>query len=216
MTERSLVRTLARPGARALILGLLLVPAAAAGDIYRFIDENGVAHFTNVPPDRRYKLVIREGRPRGPAPETSGRAGRQASLSASERTRRYDRVIHEAARRHRVDPRLVRAVIKAESDFRPDAVSPKGAQGLMQLMPGTARRVRIADSFDPQDNVEGGVRYLRYLIDLFRDDLVLALAAYNAGEQAVLRYKTIPPFRETREYVDRVLRYLREYHAKGL
>lgn len=114
-------------------------------------------------------------------------------------------IVDEAARRHDVDPLLVHSVIQTESNYRADVVSPKGAQGLMQLIPATARRFGVADSFDARANIEGGVRYLKHLQERFRGDLTLALAAYNAGEGAVERHQhAVPPYRETREYVERV------------
>lgn len=114
-------------------------------------------------------------------------------------------LIVAAARRHHLDPELVRAVVSVESGFRPDAVSPKGAQGLMQLMPATARSLGVKDAFDPADNVDGGVRHLRALIDRYDGDVKRALAAYNAGEGAVARHGGIPPYPETRAYVSKVL-----------
>jgi soluble lytic murein transglycosylase-like protein len=114
-------------------------------------------------------------------------------------------LIEEAARRHAVDPELLRAVIGVESAFRPDAVSRKGAQGLMQLMPATARSLGVKDAFDPADNVEGGTRHLRTLIDRYHGDVERALAAYNAGEGAVQRHGGVPPYAETRAYVAKVL-----------
>ena len=114
--------------------------------------------------------------------------------------------IEEVAARHRVPPRLVAAVIAVESEFNPRAVSPRGAQGLMQLMPATAAHLDVQDSFDPRENIEGGVRHLRVLMDRYRNDLPVVLAAYNAGDTAVLNYRGVPPYRETRRYVIRVLR----------
>ncbi|HEV7501892.1 MAG TPA: lytic transglycosylase domain-containing protein [Vicinamibacteria bacterium] len=114
-------------------------------------------------------------------------------------------LIVAAARRHHLDPELVRAVVSVESGFRPDAVSPKGAQGLMQLMPATARSLGVKDPFDPADNVDGGVRYLRALIDRYDGDVKRALAAYNAGMGAVARHGGIPPYPETLVYVSKVL-----------
>jgi hypothetical protein len=114
--------------------------------------------------------------------------------------------IKEVAARYRVSPRLVAAIIEAESEFNPRAVSRRGARGLMQLMPATASSLRVENSFDPFENIEGGVRHLRRLIDRFQGNLPLALAAYNAGEQAVLAHRGIPPYRETRRYVARILR----------
>lgn len=114
--------------------------------------------------------------------------------------------IREVAVRYRVAPLLVAAIVEAESEFNPRAVSRRGARGLMQLMPGTAASVQVEDTFDPYENIEGGVRHLRRLMDRFNGDLPLVLAAYNAGEQAVLLYGGIPPYPETRRYVVRVLR----------
>ena len=114
--------------------------------------------------------------------------------------------IDEVATRHRVPPRLVAAVIAVESEFNPRAVSPRGAQGLMQLMPATASSLDVQDSFDTRENIEGGVRHLRVLMDRYRNDLPIVLAAYNAGDTAVLNYRGVPPYRETRQYVIRVLR----------
>jgi hypothetical protein len=114
--------------------------------------------------------------------------------------------IDEVATRHRVPPRLVAAVIAVESEFNPRAVSRRGAQGLMQLMPATAATLDVQDSFDTRENIEGGVRHLRVLMDRYRNDLPLVLAAYNAGDTAVLNYHGVPPYRETRQYVIRVLR----------
>jgi soluble lytic murein transglycosylase len=127
----------------------------------------------------------------------------------------YDDLISLAAIEEGVDPALVRAIIKAESNYDPRAVSRKGAQGLMQLMPGTADRYGVRDPFDPEANVRGGVRYLRFLQDMFPGRLPLVLAAYNAGENAVLRHNGVPPFGETRQYIDRVLAYYekRDLHA---
>lgn len=113
-------------------------------------------------------------------------------------------LVDDAARRHNVDPLLVNSVIHVESGFNPAAVSPKGAQGLMQLIPATARRFGVDDPFDPKKNIEGGVKYLEYLEGLFPNDLNLTIAAYNAGEGAVWRYNSIPPYPETVAYVDRV------------
>jgi soluble lytic murein transglycosylase-like protein len=128
---------------------------------------------------------------------------------------RYDEVISLAAMEAGVDPALVRAIIKTESNYDPRAVSRKGAQGLMQLMPGTADRYGVSDPFDPEANIRGGVRYLRFLQDLFPDHLPLVLAAYNAGENAVLRHNGVPPYSETRQYVDRVLAHYGSGDPRG-
>src|SRR5262245_39253910 len=114
--------------------------------------------------------------------------------------------IREVAVRYDIPPILVAAIVEAESEFNPRAVSRRGAQGLMQLMPDTASSLRVSDSFDPYENIEGGVRHLRRLMDRYRGNLPLVLAAYNAGEQAVTVYRGVPPYRETRRYVSRILR----------
>ena len=127
---------------------------------------------------------------------------------------RYNTVIWKAAERYQVDYALVKAVIKTESNFNPQAVSRAGAKGLMQLMPGTADALGVDNSFHPEDNIQGGVRHLRYLLDRFQGDLPLTLAAYNAGEKVVLRCNGIPPYRETRKYIKQVLRYFKNYSSE--
>lgn len=167
----------------------------AGAELYQFIDRHGTAHLTNVPTDPRYKRIDLESgtiRPRMPQHE-------------------LNRAIARYSRKHRIHPALLRAVIKAESDFNPSAVSKAGAQGLMQLMPETAMSLEVRDPFDPEQNIRGGAKYLRHLLDRFQGNLPLALAAYNAGESVVNRYMALPPIRETRRYVARVLRYYRNY-----
>ena len=127
----------------------------------------------------------------------------------------FDRVIRKAARRYRLEPALVKAVIRAESNFEPKVVSHAGAIGLMQLMPQTARAMGVRDPREPRENILGGSRYLRRMIDRYDGDLRLALAAYNAGPAAVDRYRGIPPYRETQTYVTRVLAFYDGYHAAG-
>ena len=186
----------------ALWLGLasLAVAAVAQADaIYSYTDDNGVTHFTNRPlGDRRFQKVRfrNERRVWQPAPAY----------------REYDQLIDETARSYRLPPALVKAVIAAESAFDAEAVSRKGAQGLMQLMPETAADLGVDDPLEPESNVRGGAGYLRAMIDRY-GDLSRALAAYNAGPSAVDRYGGVPPYRETRDYVDRVLTYYRSYHV---
>jgi soluble lytic murein transglycosylase-like protein len=128
---------------------------------------------------------------------------------------RYDDFIFTSSNRYGVDPALVRAVVKVESDFNEAARSHKGAQGLMQLMPETARLHNVGNAYDPEENIDGGVRHLRLLLDLYRGDLPLTLAAYNAGIKAVEKHRGIPPYSETKEYVRRVLNYVQRYSQNG-
>ncbi len=190
-----------KPVLAAVILGMLsLVAPAAVGpahaDIYRYVDENGVMHLTNLPTNSNYKLWIKE---------------RRVIIRGGLDMTKYGPLIQKAADKYKVDYSLIKAVIKAESNFNHKAVSPKGAQGLMQLMPKTASTLQVQDSFEPESNIEGGVRYLRYLMNVYNGHLPLALAAYNAGEKAVARYGGIPPYAETKGYVKRVMALYKQY-----
>ena len=181
--------------------------AAAHADIYAFTDGAGVIHYSNVPADSRYERLIAEPPP-PEAPSTPPGAELRAKAAA------FADLIDEAARHAEVSPALLRAVIAVESAFDPHAVSPKGAQGLMQLRPATARRYDVHQPFDPRDNLRGGASYIRDLLKHYGNDLELALAAYNAGEDAVDRHgRTIPPFPETQAYVPAVLRFYRRFLA---
>ncbi len=189
-------------------LGMLLttMPPAAA-DVYVYTDGAGVNHYTNNPDHARYRrlfaMMEREGEDnRAHAPVTKGSA------------EAYAPYVEQVAAEEGVDAALVHAVITAESGYNPSAVSKAGAMGLMQLMPQTARRYHVRDVFNPRDNIRGGTRYLRDLLDLFGNDLKLALAAYNAGENAVIRNGLkVPPYHETRVYVSKVLRLFKEYES---
>jgi soluble lytic murein transglycosylase-like protein len=180
-------------------------PLDARAGIYRYIDDQGVLHFADSPRDARYKRVKRVHQD-GPviSPKPHVRVPRE---------RDYDRLIVKIATRHRVEPALVKAVIATESNFKPDAVSRVGAQGLMQLMPATAASLGVERPFGVVENMDGGVRYLRLMLDRY-GDLTRALAAYNAGPSAVDRYKGVPPYRETQAYVKRVLEYYRGYRRE--
>ncbi|MCK4389230.1 MAG: lytic transglycosylase domain-containing protein [Desulfobacterales bacterium] len=164
-------------------------------DIYHYVDSNGIIHFTNVPTVPGYGIYIREG----------------TLVRADEISSRYDAYIAEAARKHGVSFSLIKAVIKAESDFDPYAVSRSGARGLMQIMPQTAKDLSIGDSFDPRENILGGARYLKDLLMQFQGSLPLALAAYNAGPSKVQSLRCVPPIEETQSFVHRVMQYLNLY-----
>src|SRR5947208_15509810 len=177
------------------IVGAIAVAAPAGAEVYRLATSDGTVHFTNAPTDPRYKSL---------SGYSSGTSAGFLRLPPAD-TASYAAEIKAAAERYGVPERLVQAVIRVESAFNPKAVSVKGAQGLMQLMPETASMLGVRNSFDPQQNIDGGVRHLRGLIDRFGNDLPLALAAYNAGEKAVVSNRGIPPYPETRDYVTRVL-----------
>jgi soluble lytic murein transglycosylase len=179
-----------------------LTPWSAMADVYVYKNKQGVLIFTNVPTHAGYRRVIKESNSQSSAP---------ASLSNP-----YEDLIRSAADRHSIDPDLIRAVIKAESGFNSNARSHKGALGLMQLMPETARLHNVTDILNPSDNIDGGIRHLKLLLSRYQGDLELSLAAYNAGIKAVEKYGGIPPFAETREYVRRVLQYYGAYRGTGL
>lgn len=178
-----------------LVLWVLAVPSAHA-DIYMYRDTNGVLHFTNVPASAKYSLFIANHNPRFKEPSAS---------------KKYDAIIQDAARRYGVDFSLLKAIIRAESSFDALAISRKGARGLMQIMPQNYESLEIQDPFDPHQNIMGGARYFRSLLDRYQGKVALTLAAYNAGPTAVDRYRRIPPYVETQDYVAKVLRFYKHY-----
>jgi soluble lytic murein transglycosylase-like protein len=203
-------RVLAARSAAACAVGLLtFVMVSMSGqsraDVYLFQDGDGVEHYTNSPVDDRYQLVVA-------VLQLQGVENRAAAAPVSGAVALYAPHVETAAAEFNVDKALVHAVITAESGYNASAVSRAGAQGLMQLMPQTARRLDVADAFDPEQNIRGGTRYLRMLLDMFDNDMELAVAAYNAGENAVIKYgRQIPPYRETKAYVPKVLALYNKY-----
>jgi soluble lytic murein transglycosylase-like protein len=177
--------------------------------VYSFTDASGVTHFSNVPSDARYQLLF--------ASDESARSSPRApSVDWLARSSQYEAMIRGAAQAATIQPALVHAVIVVESGFNPRAVSKRGAIGLMQLRPETARRYGVTDIYDPEQNVRAGARYLSDLIARFGSNLELALAAYNAGEEAVERYgRHIPPYRETLNYVPSVLRVYQKLKSQA-
>ena len=175
------------------MLGTTTLPLYA--DIYMYIDGDGIVHFTNAPTrsEADYRLYIKE---------------KKVFSSQVYSPKSFDSHIRKAAKKYDVSYPLVKAIIKAESDFNPRAVSKKGALGLMQLMPENIKAMKISDPFDPMENIYGGTRYFREMLDRFDGELPLSLAAYNAGPTAVERYNnSIPPYKETEAYVERVLKF---------
>ncbi len=214
-----------------LSLALLatLLPSGADADVYKYVNPaNGHVEYTDKPNHKGFRMIIETPEPFSrPLKVTfggksslsargffGGTGSRSAARNAAlERNRgQYAGLIQDAASRHGLDPALLHAVIRAESSYNPGAVSNKGAVGLMQLMPATAARYGVQDPYDPEENIHGGARYLSDLIGMFGSDIPLAVAAYNAGENNVIKYgNRIPPFQETQDYVSRVMGYYNRF-----
>jgi len=177
---------------------ILFIVDVSSGDIYRYRDKNGVWHFTNIKNDKRYKLYIRT-----------------SLKKPADYIREYSTIINQASRRFGIESSLIKAVIKAESDFDYKAVSRKGARGLMQLMPKTMDQMEVKDPFNPEENIFGGTRYLSLLLERFNNDKKLALAAYNAGPERVEEYQGVPPFPETKSFISKVLNYYFKYKSES-
>ncbi len=187
-------------------------PRLAQADVFAYVDKDGVLHLTNVPDDPRYRPYLVDGKQNTyRLKDEVGNLQQVYRVDVGD----YDDLIREAAVYYTLPPELVKAVIAVESNFEPAAISPAGAQGLMQLMPATAREMQVGDAFDPRDNIYGGVRYLRLLANQFNGDVRLTIAAYNAGPKAVSRAKDVPSIPETQRYVRRVLALYRHYLNDG-
>jgi hypothetical protein len=173
---------------------LFLAVGIASADIYKYVDENGVICFTDAPYGKKSQHV-----------SSDKKAGRtEQPVTAVVFPKDYSQYIRKAASKYDLEPELIRAVIKTESNGNHRAVSRKGAKGLMQLMPSTANDMNVSNPFDPEENIEGGSRYLKYLLERFNGNMTLALAAYNSGPGTVERYGNVPPIMETRQYVKRI------------
>ena len=182
--------------AAVFLYSVLCLSPLCFGDIYRYKDERGVWHFSNIKSDPRFRVFMRTPNYNKPAKQY---------------IRDYDSAITKASKQFRVESSLIKAVIRAESDFDHTAVSHKGAQGLMQLMPDTASEMEVGDPFNPEENILGGTRYLSLMLERFRNNIRMALAAYNAGPERVEEYRGIPPYPETQNFVERVLKYYGQY-----
>ncbi len=186
----------------AIVLAAVFICSASllySADIYMYIDKDGVYNFTDQPPSPKYKLFIKDWSTSRVSPGSSAQ---------------FDEHIKAAARTHEIETHLLKAVVKAESNFNPRAVSKKGALGLMQIMPENIKELNIENPFDPRENIMAGARYLRELLNRFQGDVPLALAAYNAGPGSVERANSIPPIKETETFVKKVLMYYRDFKKK--
>jgi soluble lytic murein transglycosylase-like protein len=185
-----------------LLIAMCLAPLYGYSGIYGYVDERGVYHFTNmIPVGKKFKIIVPDQNATALVPD------RDINWDNSN----YDTLIMRHSTMHGVDPLLVKAVMKAESNFNPYARSPKGAQGLMQLMPDTARLMLVDNPYDPDENIKGGTKYLKFLDEMFRGDMELMLAGYNAGPNRVLEHNMkVPPIEETKTFIKRV----KEYYKK--
>jgi len=181
-----------------LVFIISISASLSYADIYKYVDENGNTLFTNVYRGSENAKVISEGR-----------------TEDHNNSKPYSLIISSMSRKYNIEPSIIKAVIAAESNWRHDVVSAKGAIGLMQLMPSTIKDMKVKDPYDPEDNIEGGTKYLRLLLDRFKGDLELALAAYNSGPGTVTKYNGIPPIKETRMYVKKVLSIEKEDSESG-
>lgn len=181
-----------------ILFSLFFSFTSAQADIYRFKDETGVWHFTNIQSDRRYRLYIKTGR-----------------VKEKQYIIYYDTIIQRAAQQFGVEPHLIKSIIMAESSFDPNAISKSGAQGLMQLMPPTANDMEVHNPFDPEENIFGGTKYLSLLLKRFNQDKKLAIAAYNIGPSVVANQNSVPLIPQTRRFVEKVMKYYSEFKKQG-
>ena len=192
-----------------VLAAVFAAPGIAQGDIFTYKDKNGVVHFTNIKPSgKKFKVFLKTPDKRK---AKKGVVPVPAKDKSPERFSRYDKYVEEASELYLIPTALIKAVIKVESDYDPNVVSVAGAEGLMQLLPGTADRMKVKDSFNPRQNIMGGTKYLRILANLFEGDLLLTIAGYHAGEGNVIKYEGIPPFKTTIGYIKRVLKYYVQY-----
>ena len=183
-----------------VLLFLLLIASTASSDVYKYIDENGVICYTDSPLGKKTQkvLVYKDRKP----PAVNIKAEKSPGMKTD-----YSHYIQKAAQKYEIEPELIHAVIRTESNGNHRAVSRKGAMGLMQLMPSTANDMNVGNPFNPEENIDGGTKYLRYLLEKFNGNLTLAVAAYNSGPTTVERYGNIPPIAETRQYVNKVFTF---------
>jgi len=188
-------------------IALVLFPYAVQADIYKYVDKHGRVVLTDRPKNSDYKRLVKTWKGWVEQPQF-----RLSSIDFIRNKKKFTPTVDYVAKRYNLPNSLVHAVITAESSYNPAAVSRAGAVGLMQLMPETAKRYGVKDRLNPYENIHGGTHYLRDLLIMFENDLSLALAAYNAGENAVKKYgNKIPPYQETRNYVNKVIKYYKQY-----
>jgi len=200
---------MARLGIALAVLVAVLTPLPGAAQVYKWVDENGIVTFSNIAPPTDQDFQVLRFPCYAADPKCRSVSWEKVPLN----TRSFSREIRSAAEFNAVEESLIRAIIHAESAYQPDARSPKGAQGLMQLMPATAADLNVSNPFDPAENIDGGARYLSQLLAQFKGDVDLAAAAYNAGPQAVNKFGGVPPYDETQEYVRRVKILYRRYNG---
>lgn len=180
-----------------LIVFFLTGLHTTSADIYKFVDKQGIIHYSNVPDDQNNNKILPKG-----SNYTLHSGRKQPPVKHQPR---YRKIINTTSKKYNIEPSLLKAVIEVESNWNSQAVSRKGAQGLMQLMPSTSKNLKVRNPFNPEENIEGGARYLKSLLDKYNGDLSLALAAYNAGPHRIDKFGGVPPIPETQKYVKKVL-----------